>query len=352
MPANARASGAKMFHWGSVIPSVGTKSDVARLDLPPPASARLKLPETMGPRFAIFADAEEEFDWEEPFRRESTSTEAIDALPRANEFFTQRGCIPTYLVDWPVVANPDSATVMRDLAAHGHCDIGTQLHPWVNPPFDEDVSILNSYAGNLDRSLEAAKIKTLTDKIEAETGVRPTVYRAGRYGVGPNTASALAELGYRLDVSVRASFDYRAQGGPDFSVHPIWPWTLGGELSEVPLTATTTGLLRDKLRLQNYAPARGLLARAGLFDRVPLTPEGVRLHDALVAIRQLLDSGHQLFSLSFHTPSVVPGNTPYVRNARDLDKFWAWWDGVFNLFAQHGVLPIRSGEIVAALEAA
>jgi hypothetical protein len=340
-----------MFHWGSVIQSVGTKSDVARLDLPPPADARVALPNSVGRRFAIFADAEEEFDWRGPFRRDATSTEAIDALPHANRFFTDAGCIPTYLVDWPVVANPDSAGAMRAMVAEGCCDIGTQLHPWVNPPFDEEVTTKNSYTGNLPRSLEASKIRTLTEKIELEIGVRPTVYRAGRYGIGPNTAQLLVDAGYRLDVSVRASFDYRAQGGPDFSGHPVWPWRIADRLHEVPLTATCTGLLRDRLRVQDFAPARGFLARTGLFDRVPLTPEGVRLHDALIAIRQLLDNGHQLFSLSFHTPTLVPGHTPYVRNAADLKRFWVWWDGVFNLFAKHGIAPIRAGEIVTALEA-
>ena len=265
---------------------------------------------------------------------------------------TRAGCIPTYLADWPVVANPDSAGIIRAMVSDGSCDVGTQLHPWVNPPFDEEVSVANSYTGNLPRALEAAKIRALTEKIEAEIGVRPTVYRAGRYGIGPNTAELLAEEGYRLDVSVRASFNYRAQGGPDFSDHPIWPWRIGDHLHEVPLTATYTGLLRNKLRVQEFAPARGFLARAGLFDRVPLTPEGVRLHDALIAIRQLLDSGHQLFSLSFHTPTLVPGHTPYVRTAADLKRFWLWWDGVLNLFAKHDVLPIRAGEIVAALETA
>jgi hypothetical protein len=341
-----------MFHWGSVIQSAATKQDVARLDLPPPLDARLKLPDRIGPRFAIFADAEEEFDWKGPFRRESTSTEAIDALPEANQFFVRADCVPTYLVDWPVVANPDSAGIMRAMVGDGVCDIGTQLHPWVNPPFHEDVNPHNSYAGNLPRALEVAKLKALTEKIEAETGIRPMVYRAGRYGIGANTAELLAKEGYRLDVSVRASFNYRAQGGPDFTNHPIWPWKLGDQLYELPLTATYTGILRDKLRVNEFGPTRGFLARAGLFDRVPLTPEGVRLHDALIAIRQLLDSGHQLFSLSFHTPTLVPGHTPYVRTASDLKKFWAWWDGVFNMFAKHGVLPIRSGEIVAALEAA
>ena len=321
-----------------------------RLDLPPPCDARLKLPDSVGRRFVVLADAEEEFDWNAPLRRTAISTEAINSLPDANKFFTDRGCTPTYLVDWPVVSNAPSAAIMRRMVEAGACDIGAQLHPWVTPPFEELVTLENSYAGNLPSALEAAKLEMLTDLIERSTGVRPTVYRAGRYGVGPNTAAHLVDLGYRLDVSVRASFNYHAQSGPNFSRHPIWPWAVGHGLSALPLTVTNTGLLRNRLRYQSFSLARGLLARSGLFDRVPLTPEGVRLHDALIAIRQLLEAGHQLFSLSFHTPSVVPGHTPYVRDARDLKKFWAWWDGVFDLFAQHGVLPIRSGEIASALE--
>ncbi len=338
-----------MCYGGSVIPALGAKSDAMRLDLPPPADARLKLPEAAGRRFVILADAEEEFDWSAPLQRSATSTEAIKALPDANRFFTDRGCVPTYLVDWPVVSNVQSAAIMRRMVEDGTCEIGTQLHPWVNPPFDEVVTFENSYAGNLPPTLEGAKLEMLTGAIERGTGVRPTVYRAGRYGVGPHTAAHLANLGYRLDVSVRASFNYHAQGGPDFSRHPIWPWKVGKGLSALPLTVTNTGILRNIVGYHDFSPVRGFLARTGLFDRVPLTPEGVRLHDALIAIRQLLDTDHQLFSLSFHTPTVVPGHTPYVRNASDLKKFWAWWDGVFDLFARHGVLPIRSGEIADAL---
>ena len=146
-------------------------------------------------------------------------------------------------------------------------------------------------------------------------------------------------------------FDYSAQGGPDFTAHPVWPWRVAKGLFEVPLTAAYTGLLRHTPRLPRSDAAQGLLARLNLLDRVPLTPEGVRLRDARVAIHRLLADGHRLFSLSFHTPSVVPGHTPYVRNARDLATFWAWWDGVFATFAEAGVKPIRSGEIIAAFDA-
>lgn len=341
-----------MFHWGAPITASNGQNRILRLDVPPPPSAHIELPASLGSRFAIFADAEEEFDWSASFRREAVTTEAIDALPEANRFFTARGCIPTYLVDWPVVANPTSAAIIADMAAQGTCDVGAQLHPWVNPPHDEAVTAHNSYVGNLPRALQAAKLAELTARIESETSIRPVTYRAGRYGVGADTAELLIEQGYRLDVSVRTHFDYRSQGGPDFSAHPVTPWRAATGLYEVPMTAAYTGLLRKRGRLPRLTGLHGLLARTGIIDRVPLTPEGVRLSDAEIAIRQLLNDGHKLFSLSFHTPSVVPGHTPYVRDAGDLKRFWAWWDGVFGLFDRAGVKPIRSGEIIAAFDTA
>ncbi|MBA3897058.1 MAG: WalW protein [Sphingomonadaceae bacterium] len=314
----------------------------ARLDLPPPPEARIQLPADMPPRFAIFADAEEEFDWSGPFRREATAVTAIAALPEANARFAAARVAPTYLVDWPVADTPASIAVLAGMFADGACEIGTQLHPWVNPPFEEDVSAHASYLGNLPAALQRAKLVALTERIERAFGMRPTVYRAGRYGVGTETATILAESGYRLDASVRALFDYRHQGGPDFSRHPVWPWRVAPGLSELPLSVALTGPLRRFPGLR-ATPLRGLL------NRVPLTPEGVPLGDAREAIRRLLGEGHKLFSLSFHTPSLVPGHTPYVRDAAGLRTFWAWWDGVFGVFARDGVTAIRASEIVALL---
>jgi hypothetical protein len=321
----------------------------ARLDLPPPAAARRALPAAFGRRFAIFADAEEEFDWSAPFRRDATATTAIAALPHANARFVASGCVPTHMIDWPVIDTPASAAIMQALYADGLCEVGAQLHPWVNPPFEEPVTSFNSYLGNLPPALQRAKLQALTTRIETLFGTRPQSYRAGRYGIGPDTAVMLAECGYRLDCSVRANFDYRAQHGPDFSAHPVWPWRVSDQLNALPLTSIFTGALRRWPRLHRARALQGILARGHLLNRIPLTPEGVSLSDALAAIDRLVADDHRLFSLSFHTPSLVPGHTPYVRDAADLKRFWTWWDGVFNRFAVHGVTGIRCSEIVAAL---
>jgi hypothetical protein len=247
-----------------------------------------------------------------------------------------------------VVNNEGSAAVLKEMAAVGACDVGAHLHPWVNPPHREAVNSANSFAGALPPGLEAAKLRLLTERIAALIGRRPIVYRAGRYGVGRDTARLLAELGYRIDASVRSGFDYSSEGGPDFTDHPIRPYWVGEQLLEIPLTVCLAGPLGRFPALTRIERLRGPLARSNMLNRIPLTPEGVPLAEAKLAVETLLDRGERLFSLSFHTPSVVPGHTPYVTDGEDLALFWAWWDGMFDLFARHGVTPVRSGDVYAA----
>jgi hypothetical protein len=322
-----------------------------RLDLPPPAGCEAVFPADFGRRFVVFGDAEEEFDWGAPLSRDSTRTETFAALPIATRFFGEHGVVPTYVADWPVVANPASAAALQAMAEAGACDVGAHLHPWVNPPHQEEVTPANSFAGALPEPLEAAKLRLLTEKIASLTAHRPLAYRAGRYGVGPHTARLLQELGYRLDVSVRSRFDYSAEGGPDFTLHPVRPYWVGEQLLELPLTTCLAGALGRWPALARSDGLRGPLARSGLLNRIPLTPEGVPLAEAKEAIERLVAEGHFLFSLSFHTPTIVPGHTPYVRDAEDLRVFWAWWEGVFDLFARHNVTPARPADIFAAAAA-
>jgi hypothetical protein len=319
-----------------------------RLDLPPSPHCEARLPEGFGRRFLIVGDGEEEFDWGAPLNRASTATEAFTLLPEANRRFVERGVVPTYVVDFPVVANERSAAALAEMHAAGECDTGTHLHPWVNPPHSEEVNPFNSFAGNLPEALEEEKLRLLTDQIAAVTGTRPTAYRAGRYGIGASSAAILQRLGYRLDLSIRARFDYSGEGGPDFTHFPIHPYRISEDLLEIPLTTCLAGPLGRWPGLTRSRHLRGVLARSALLNRIPLTPEGAPIAEAKDAISRLLDAGHRLFSLSFHTPTVVPGHTPYVRDAAGLRAFWSWWDDVLDLFAREGVLPARPQDVIAA----
>ena len=134
------------------------------------------------------------------------------------------------------------------------------------------------------------------------------------------------------------------------------PYWTGPErrLLEVPLTTTFVGLLRNLARpfyRHGGSRIRSVLARTGLLNRVPLTPEGIPVAEALEALRVLLDTDTQLINVSFHSPSVEPGHTPYVRDAADLKLFYGWFDSVFGFLAKEGVLPASADQILEAAEA-
>lgn len=316
------------------------------LHRPPQADAYIKLPDSFGRRFALFVDTEEDFDWSLPFTRTEHSTRSASAIKAFQGRMTTAGVKPVYLIDYAIASDPAAIELLCEFRDAGTCSIGAHLHPWITPPHDEALSGPNSFAGNLPPELEKAKLGELTAKIEESFGRRPTVFRAGRYGVGERTAQTLVELGYEIDTSIRARFDYSAQKGPDFTRYRPLPYTLmQGRLLEIPLTALFLGPVKAS------APVQRLLSRVGLAKRVGLTPEGTSLEDARLAIDVLLEQDQRLFSLSFHSPSLAPGNTPFVRSLDDLKAFYAWWDGIVDHFAKRGVAPASIDEIAEAARA-
>ncbi len=229
----------------------------------------------------------------------------------------------------------------------------------MTPPHDEDVNERNSYTGNLPAALQRAKMTALRDAIRDRFGITPKVYRAGRYGLGPDSAVMLAELGFRCDTSVRSGFDYRAGHGPDYRDAPLHPWwvrTAHGAVLEMPVTTVFGGLFGATGRsvyhrvVRNGTHAGAALARLRLIERIALTPEGIPAERACKAIDIAIEARLPVLNFSFHSPSLQPGNTPYVRSAADLDLFYRWWDVVLDHLARRGVEPTTAAEILAMAE--
>ncbi|WP_088190829.1 polysaccharide deacetylase family protein, partial [Sphingobium sp. Z007] len=286
---------------------------------PPLAQDMIALDPAFGTRFMLFVDTEEEFDWDAPFNRASDRVTALAGMARGQAYFAAAGVKPIYVTDYPVIDSDAAATMMGQWISDGAADIGAHLHPWVNPPHVEDVNAANSYVGFLPEAVERAKLEALCQRIEARFGRRPIAYRAGRYGVGPNSARLLEEAGFRLDSSVRSRFDYSHQHGPDFRGLPQHPYWAGPTrlLIELPLSTAFAGLLRgggERLyrAAQAIGPLAGALSRARMFSRIPLTPEGVPLQEAIAAIDALMEEGVRVLNFSFHSPTLEPGHTPYV----------------------------------------
>ena len=287
----------------------------------------------------VTIDTEEEFDWQQPFSSQHQSVHAIQQLPRLQRLFDALDVWPTYVVDYPVATTPSSVRVLRALLEQGRCEVGAHLHPWVNPPLEEVISAPHSYLCNLPLALQQQKLVQLTEAIEQNLQVQPKTFKAGRYGLDFRLLPTLQELGYCVDTSVLAYTDMRDDTGPDFSPYGSEPFWLGedgqrlserpsGALLEVPCTAGFTRRpFSWSARVYRFAALsqlrrlrmRGVLWRTGMLRRVVLSPEGFATGD-LLRLVDCLHRGHSpTLNVTLHSPSMEPGNTPYVRTEAELE---------------------------------
>ncbi|MBL4802591.1 MAG: polysaccharide deacetylase family protein [Emcibacter sp.] len=296
------------------------------------------------PLLTVIIDTEEEFDWATDFNRSNRSVKNIQHQHLVQEIFRKYDIVPTYCIDHPVVDDDAAISILKEWADKGECVIGTHLHPWVSPPYDEEVNRVNSYAGNLPYNQEKEKLELLTDLIEQKTGRRPDIFKAGRYGAGPNTGKILKELGYKVDTSVVADTSFTHDFGPSFiglPTQPYWFDVEGERILELPVSRGYDGLLARwgsfvYPKLAGPVGLRslmaGVLVKSGLLERIPLTPERIRAEDHMRMVRRETAFGRTYFNYAYHSSSLMVGGAPYVRNDDDLAVFLKDLDMFFDFF--------------------
>lgn len=292
------------------------------------------LSKTEPPRLIVGIDTEAEFDWGRPFSRTTGRIRSIAEQYRAQEIFEKYGVVPTYLVDFAVANDDDAVRILSDLRDAGRCAIGAHLNPWLNPPFDEPLDRFHSYPCNLPAQLERQKLERLTTRIAEQFGESPRVYRAGRYGIGAHTGQILEDLDYRVDMSVVPCTPFDQDGGPNFERFDNRLFWFGPakNILEIPVSSGYAGWLSGggksifppisgAFGMRLHLP--GIFARLRALERIRLTPEGVNFEELCRLTESLLGIGCRVFSLTYHSPSLVPGNTPYVRDIADREELLA-----------------------------
>lgn len=322
----------------------------------------IHLPADTRPILAVVIHTEEEFDWGKPYDRNATSVEHMRHIGRAQDIFDEHGIVPNYVIDYPIASQEVAIRPLKAFADSGRALIGAHLHPWVSPPFGEEVNVRNSYPCNLPRELEADKLGRLTEKIAESFGAPPRTYLAGRYGFGPNTGRILEDLGYQVDISPAVPIDFSADGGPDYSAYSSHPYWFGEKrkLLGLPGTGGYVGWLRaggTSFYKAVTSPGMrrmrvgGVFARLRAVERIRLSPEDYSEPEMRRLTRTLLRDGVRVFVFSFHSPSVMPGGTPYVRSEADVEPFLEKCRRYFDFFLKqlNGVTmtPIEIRNVLA-----
>jgi len=308
------------------------------IDKPVAVFPDARLARATAPVCAVLVDAEEDFDWRLPVRGVPHTVDCMRHLGDFDRIVADAGAVPTYLLTYPVLQDVGVVQDLRARVARGACRVGIHLHPWVTPPFHEVPQMRYSFAGNLPAALEERKLLALMRLFRIAFGHFPTIYRAGRYGLGPNTLGLLEKHGFDIDTSLAPCSSFAGEGGPDFSRNDYGTFWFGRSrrLLELPLCRSIAGwggtLARFTYRwlaaaepprrtvLRQYLPA--LMARTRCAERITLSPEGGDASAAARLITDLARRQRNVVTLSLHSSSFQVGQNPYVRTRAELHQFY------------------------------
>ncbi len=269
---------------------------------------------------------------------------ALGRLGRLGRLFQRLGVRATYFTTYQVAIQDGAVETLREVCSDGSAEIGAHLHPWNTPPLAEAFVPRNSMLKNLPAELQLAKLRRLTAALEEAFEVTPRAFRAGRYGLGRETVGALLSCGYCVDSSVSPFMNLeRVDDGPTFVGAPLDVYRLApdrdvrcptpdGPVLEVPLSygySRGPFTLWDPVRrLLEAAPLRwfhlaGIAARLGVVQRISLSPELASVPDMLTLSRRLLEHGVRHLHVSWHSPSLKPGLSPFAPTAADVERLYA-----------------------------
>ena len=292
----------------------------------------------MSIKMFITIDTEED-TWNE-WTRTGNSVENIDLIPKLQELFDRFEAVPTYLVDYPVVTNDRAMRIIREIHDRGRCEIGTHCHPWNTPPFEEEINSHNSRLNNLSYELIFKKVETLHEEIKKRLGVIPKCFRAGRWGFGPNVARCIHELGYMIDTSITPLWDWSYEDGPDFYDAPIYPYRFNPDdiLTDNPKgcileVSPTFGFFQKNIkrcaRVRKWILSSPLarfhvleiLDKLRLLNLRWLSPEYFDGSEMISLSENMIRVGYQSLNMMFHSNSLLPGKSEFVRNDNEIEDF-------------------------------
>jgi len=295
--------------------------------------------------FVLTVDTEEEWDWERGFPVAQYSVRNPQNVPKFQAFCEHYGVRPTYFIDYAIAANPASIPAFQEPFRRGACEIGAHLHPWVTPPIEEQIHSETTHAINLPFDLVQRKMQNLLRKLEAEFGMRPKVFRSGRWGMDGRFLRLLADEGFTIDSSIHpfyADSTFSYYEAPDT---PYWPdfadCTKPGTQRAIFEIPVTSGFSRPDFRRWhrlhqrlaqppwNKARLIGVLWHTRLLRKLQLSPELADAANMIRLVDACLQRGHRVLHMFLHSSSLLPGGSPYVANAQQEQAFYDKMAAVF-----------------------
>ena len=237
---------------------------------------------------------------------------------------------PIYFVSPEVLYCEECVKALRNEIQKGAI-IGAHLHPeYIEPNriWGKDMEKVEAefpcFAYSYE--VEKEKLRNLTQLIEEKLGVRPTWYRAARFGADMDTIKILSELGYEVDSSVTPEIDWSSKGGPNHKEAPKDKYVISkvGMYSIAKSDADNSGITEIPVTIfgKRWSVLGKILPDNWLFYRW-LRPTHMTYFEMKKVIKEMKKLGISEGVMMFHSMEIMINKTPYVRN-KWMQKYYLW----------------------------
>ncbi len=275
-------------------------------------------------------------------------------VKRLQPMFESFGAKPTYLLSPEVLRDAACAETFRALASR--CELGTHLHGEYAEPGAFEPDVTRVFQRDYTPQIERQKLTYLTDLFIKTLDHQPQSFRAGRFGIGPQTIPILESLGYAVESSVTPHMDWTSSGAPGLSFRgsPSQPYRpnphapgLPGKASilEVPVT------IRRRLRnfipgLGRYVEPRWLRPTRGTSGPLIRVAE-----DEIAEAVRCAPTKPVILNAMFHNVEVVPNTSPYAANETQAQGILARLRSLLTFAQGAGIQVVGLGDVPEILRA-
>ncbi len=284
-------------------------------------------------KFIITVDTEADNQWK---KGANLSLRNISCLPRFEECIQSHGFKATYLITQEVAEDAAAAAMLRKWSEGGNAEVGSHLHPWSSPPFEnENEREGRAFPSSLSIDRLRAKLEALTHAVSQAIGQKPESFRAGRFGIDERVLSELARLGYIADASVTPGINWqkitkaREMLAPDFSREGREPSVRSyedGSITELPMTIVPVGLFRRPRWCRIF-------------------PE-TTLSDLVKVYKKARKLKLPYLQFLIHSSELLPGGSPYSKTEEQVEHIYALLNEFLGYLRKENVEPATLSSFV------
>jgi len=316
--------------------------------------------------FILTIDTEGDNQWD---HGRLLTVENIKSVPRFQALCENYSIKPTYLVTSEVCEDTFAKEIFTDYLFKDKAEIGTHLHSWTTPPFqDKDGYRYNdanhAFATEFPENLLSEKVRNLTTQIETSFGKRPLSFRSGRFGFNETLARILTDNSYLVDSSVTPYTSWSVhkgipdgRGGPDFVDKTPFPYNYNfhnGSLLEIPVTILPTRFpLKTNKTLARYY-FRNVdnslflrIFRKLLYSNQPLWLRPHRWMD-IDKFDELINEAMTIklpyLVMMFHSSELMPGSSIYRTDKDSVEKLYDLLECFFVLLNKENISSVTLTE--------